>query len=156
MCCDESVFLDLQWHTRDQLSKWSYTNNEYWKSALFKFVMISQTGIFNAVRITNSIKCVWYWLSTGILSLPLPAHLFIYFFFVCVAMWIDRSARRHGPRAHVWDKKTSWVEEFGVTWANKVVKKKSNSRVQLSSGNDIWSFEQDVERNQAKNRRVKL
>ena len=22
--------------------------NEYWKSALFKFVMISQTGIFNA------------------------------------------------------------------------------------------------------------
>ena len=40
--------------------------NEYWKSVLFKFVMISQTGIFNAVRITNSTKCVWYWLSTGI------------------------------------------------------------------------------------------
>ena len=66
MCCEESVFFDLQWHTRDQLSKWSYTNNEYWKSALFKFVTISQTGTFNAVRITNSIKCVWYWLSTGI------------------------------------------------------------------------------------------
>ena len=60
------VLFDLKWHTRDQLSKWSYTNIEYWKSALFKFVTISQTGIFNAVRITNSIKCVWYWLSTGI------------------------------------------------------------------------------------------
>ena len=66
MCCNEFVFFDLSWHTRDQLSKWSYTNNEYWKSALFKFVTISQTGIFNAVRITDSIKCVWYWLSTGI------------------------------------------------------------------------------------------
>ena len=155
MCCDESVFLDLQWHTRDQLSKWSYTNNEYWKSALFKFVTISQTGTFNAVRITNSIKCVWYWLSTGILSLPLPAHLFIFFFCLCCYVnwqvgsspWATCSCVRY---------KTSWVEEFGVTWANKVVKKKSNSRVQLSSGNDIWSFEQDVERNQAKNRRVKL
>ena len=31
---------------------WSYANNEYWKSVLFKFVPISQTGIFNAVRIT--------------------------------------------------------------------------------------------------------
>ena len=66
MCCNEFVFFDLSWHTRDQLSKWSYTNNEYWKSALFKFVTISQTGILNAVRITDSIKCVWYWLSTGI------------------------------------------------------------------------------------------
>ena len=66
MCCNEFVFFDLQWHTRDQLCKWSYTNNEYWKSVLFKFVTINQTGIFNAVRITNSIKCVWYWLSTGI------------------------------------------------------------------------------------------
>ena len=28
------------------------------KSGLFKFVMISQTGIFDAVRITNSFKCV--------------------------------------------------------------------------------------------------
>ena len=65
MCCNEFVFFDLQWHTRDQLCKWSYTNNEYWKSALFKFVTISHTGIFNAVRITNSTKCVWYWLSTG-------------------------------------------------------------------------------------------
>ena len=60
MCCNEFAFFDLQWHTRDQFCKWSYTNNEYWKSALFNFVMI------NAVRITNSIKCVWYWLSTGI------------------------------------------------------------------------------------------
>ena len=83
MCCDESVFFDLQWHTRDQLSKWSYTNNEYWKSALFKFVTISQTGTFNAVRITNSIKCFWYWLSTWILSLPLPVHLFIFFLLLC-------------------------------------------------------------------------
>ena len=31
-------------------------------------------------------------------------YSFIIFFF-CVAMWIDRSARCHGPRAHVWDKK---------------------------------------------------
>ena len=66
MCYNKFVFFYLQWHTRDQLSKWSYTNNEYWKSALFKFVMISQTGIFDTVRITNSIKCVWYWLSTAI------------------------------------------------------------------------------------------
>ena len=78
MCCNEFVFFDLQWHTRDQLCKWSYINNEYWKSALFKYsfiqvqlystlyFMISQTGIFNAVRITNTIKYVWYWLSTGI------------------------------------------------------------------------------------------
>ena len=35
MCCNKFVFFYLQWHTRDQLSKWSYANNEYWKSALF-------------------------------------------------------------------------------------------------------------------------
>ena len=39
-------------------------------------------------------------------------YSFIFFFvLLCelrgrlVAMWIDRSARCHGPRAHVWDKK---------------------------------------------------
>ena len=29
-------------------------NNEYWKSASFKFVTISQTGILNTVRTTNT------------------------------------------------------------------------------------------------------
>ena len=32
----------------------------------YQFVLFSQVGMFNVVRITNSIKCVWYWLSTGI------------------------------------------------------------------------------------------
>ena len=32
--------------------------NENWKSVLSNFVMIIQTGIFNAVRTTNCIKCV--------------------------------------------------------------------------------------------------
>ena len=48
---------------RSTFSLCTLSNNEYWKSVLFKFVMISPTGIFNAVRIT--IKCVWYWLPTG-------------------------------------------------------------------------------------------
>ena len=46
--------------------EWSCTNNKYRKSILFKFLTINQTGIFNAVRITNSITCVRHWLSTGI------------------------------------------------------------------------------------------
>ena len=72
------------------------------------------------------------------MSLPLSVHLFIYEFIFCVAMWIDRSTCRHGPRAYVWDKKTRWVKEFGVTWANKVVKKKKieSAESKLSSGND--------------------
>ena len=44
MRCIEFVFLDLPWHTRDQLWKWSNTNNEFWKTGLFKFVTIGQTG----------------------------------------------------------------------------------------------------------------
>ena len=83
-------------------------------------------------------------------------YLFIYlFFFVLLCEFADLLlAMGHVLMCEI---KTSWVEEFGVTWANKVVKKKIESaESKLSSGNDICSCKPDVERNQAKNRRVKL
>ena len=89
-------------------------------------------------------------------SFPLLVNLFIYlFFFVLLCEFTDLLvAMGHVLMCEI---KTSWVEEFGVTWANKVVKKKIESaESKLSSGNDICSFKPDVERNQAKNRRVKL
>ena len=85
----------------------------------------------------------------------LYTYLFIHFFFVLLCEFADLLvAMGHVLMCEI---KTSWVEEFGVTWANKVVKKKIESaESKLSSGNDICSFKPDVERNQAKNRRVKL
>ena len=83
-------------------------------------------------------------------------YLFIYlFFFVLLGEFADLLiAMGHVLMCEI---KTSWVEEFGGTWANKVVKRKIESaKSKLSSGNDICSFEPGVERNQAKNRRVKL
>ena len=91
-------------------------------------------------------------------SFQLLVHLFIYlsiFFFVLLGEFADLLvAMGHVLMCEI---KTSWVEEFGGTWANKVVKRKIESaESKLSSGNDICSFEPGVERNQAKNRRVKL
>ena len=31
-------------------------NNEHWKSVLFNFVMIGQTGLFNAVKLPTVLK----------------------------------------------------------------------------------------------------
>ena len=64
-----------------------------------------------------------------IVSLPLPVHLFIYLFIFCVLLC--ELTGRLVPMGHVLmcEIKTSWVEEFGATWANEADSK-------LSSGND--------------------
>ena len=59
----------------------------------------------------------------------LYTYLFIHFFFVLLCEFADLLvAMGHVLMCEI---KTSWVKEFGVTWANKVVKKNPISRVQI-------------------------
>ena len=66
MCCNEFVLFDLQQQTRNQFCKWPHSNNEHWKSVVFKFVSVRQAFLFNADRITYNVECAWYQLSTRI------------------------------------------------------------------------------------------
>ena len=58
--------LILQQQTRNQFCKWPHSNNEHWKSVVFKFVSVRQAFLFNADRITYNVECAWYQLSTTI------------------------------------------------------------------------------------------